>query len=64
MIESLLTLLIVLLIIGVIWYAIRTLMPMPEPMGRVVQIAFSVIVVIVIIYFLLGFTGTGTRLPR
>jgi hypothetical protein len=63
-IESLIYLLVVLLVLGVIWYAIRTLVPLPEPIGRVVQIVFVLIVVIVVIYFLLGFAGTGPGTMR
>ena len=61
MIDLLITLVIVLLVLGVAWYAITTLLPLPEPIGRIVQVVFVLIVVLVLIWFLLGISGHGHR---
>lgn len=49
MISTLIYLLIVCIIVGLLWWVI-TLIPMPEPIRRVVTVIFVVIVVLVLIF--------------
>lgn len=46
------------IIIVVLWYLLSQL-PLPEPAGRIIQIALVVIVAVVVIGFLLQFAGSG-----
>lgn len=55
-------LLIIMLIIGVVWWVI-TMIPLPPPMGQIVRVVFGVICAIIIIYFLLGLTGCQSTIP-
>lgn len=60
MLGALIQLLITLLIVGVIWWAatqILGLIPLPDPIGRIVQIILYVILAIVVIYALAGLVG-------
>ena len=65
MIASLIGLLIILLVIGAIWLAVSTLIPLPHPIGVIVQLILVLIAVLVIIDWLLplaGLHGYGLRL--
>ena len=57
MLSLLITLLVVCIILAVAWYIITTLLPLPDPIGRIVQVAFVVIAAIVICWFLLALVG-------
>ena len=62
MIAALINLLVVLLIVGVIWWAVRAilaLIPLPEPIGQVINIILILILCLIVINALLGFIGTG-----
>jgi len=58
MIGLLVNLLILVLILGVVWWVI-SLFPLPEPFPRVVQVIFVVIVLLILIDFLTGVAGVG-----
>lgn len=60
LLETLLTLLVVLLVLGLIWYAI-TLLPLPVEVQRIAQIVFVVICIIVLIYMFLPISGHVLR---
>lgn len=70
MIAALINLLIVLLIVGVIWWAVRAilaLIPLPAPIGQIVNIILILILALIVIDALLGFTGrsfSGVRFVR
>ena len=62
MIGALVNLLIVLLIAGVIWWAVTAiiaLLPLPAPIGQIVNIVLILILCLIVINALLGFAGTG-----
>jgi len=52
MIELLITLLVVILIFAIIWYAI-TLIPLPPPFGQIAQVIVLLVLVLVLISYLL-----------
>jgi len=71
MIAALINLLIVLLIVGVIWWAINAilgLIPLPAPIGQIVRIILILILALIVINALLGFLpgggGYGWKLVR
>lgn len=43
--------------IGAIWYVFRTMIPLPPPGNRVVNVVLVVIIVLVLIWFLLALAG-------
>lgn len=58
MISLLITVLMVCLIFGVVWYLVR-LLPLPEPFGMVAQVVILLIFVLVLIGFLMPLTGAN-----
>lgn len=71
MIGALINLLVVLLIVGVIWWAVTSvlgLLPLPAPVGQIVNIILILILALIVINALLGFLpgggGYGWRLVR
>lgn len=61
MVNALIHLLITLLIVGVLWWAITqiiALIPMPEPIGRIVNIILIVILCLVVINALMPLAGS------
>lgn len=46
------------IVIVVLWYLLSQL-PLPEPAGQIIRIALVVIVAVVVIGFLLQFSGSG-----
>ena len=58
MLSILVTILVMCLIFGLIWWII-TLIPLPPPFGRVAQVVIAVIFVICLIYLLLPLAGGG-----
>lgn len=63
MIPSLINLLVVLLIVGVIWWAVTSiiaLIPLPAPIGQIVNIVLILILCMVVISALLGFVPGHT----
>jgi len=61
--DLLLQLLIVLIIVGVIYWIV-TLLPLPHPFPTIVYIVLGAIVLIYLLNVLFGFMGTGPRLIR
>lgn len=66
MLGALIQLLITLLIVGVIWWAVTqilALIPLPEPVGRIVNIILIVILALIVIYALAGLVGGAGHFP-
>lgn len=64
MIEPLISLVIYLVVAGLIWWAVNTIVnaiPMPEPIKTVVNVVMIVIICLIVIYALLGLIG---HIPR
>lgn len=60
MIEPLIQLVVYLVIAGLIWWAVSTIVnaiPMPEPIKTVVNVVMIVIVCLIVLYALLGLIG-------
>ena len=67
MIAALINLIIYLLIIGVIYWAVTTilgLIPLPEPIAQVIRVILIVILVLIVVYALLGLIGHTPPLLR
>jgi hypothetical protein len=63
MVAALINLVVVLLIVGVIWWAIEQLLPLiplPAPIAQVVRVLLIVILALVIIFALLGLLPGGS----
>jgi hypothetical protein len=58
-ISALITVLVVCLIAGLVWYVLDAF-PVPEPLNRVAKIVTVVICVLIIIMILLGLAGIDT----
>lgn len=56
MITFLITLLIVIIILGLIWWVI-TVIPLPDPFAKIAQVVVVVIGVLIIVWMLLGLIG-------
>jgi len=62
MVGSLIALLFLLLILGVVWWAITQilpLIPLPAPIGTVVHVILVVILALILIYALANFAGVA-----
>lgn len=71
MLSALINLLVVLLIVGVVWWAVTSiiaLLPLPSPVGQIVRIILILILCLIVInallVFLPGGGGYGWRLVR
>jgi phosphoglycerol transferase MdoB-like AlkP superfamily enzyme len=67
MIETLLHLVIILLVLGVVFWLIDyvlTALPVFEPFRQIARVILVVVGCIILIYLLLGLTGGTPRLPR
>ena len=62
MISILVTILIMCLIFGVLWWVI-SLIPLPAPFGQIARVVCALIVVIWLIYLLLPLAGGGFGHP-
>lgn len=66
MLGALIQLLITLLIVGVIWWAVTQiigLIPLPEPIGRIVNVLLIVILAFIVIYALAALLPGAARFP-
>lgn len=66
MLGALIQLLITLLIVGVIWWAVTQiigLIPLPEPVGRIVNVLLIVILAFIVIYALAALLPTAAHFP-
>jgi hypothetical protein len=59
MLELLVTLVVGLVVIALLWY-ILTVLPLPEPFGRVAQVVVIVLAFLWLIYVLMGMLPGGT----
>ena len=57
MIGMLVTFVVAVIILGLAWYVIDALLPLPEPLGKVVRVVFVVIGVLMLVWFLLALVG-------
>jgi hypothetical protein len=62
MFEFLVSLLVLVILLALAWYILQ-LLPMPEPVGKIVQAVFVVVAVLLIVYLLLGLIGQAPRYP-
>jgi hypothetical protein len=60
MIHLLITLLILLLVFAVAWWAL-TMIPLPEPVALVARVVFAIIMLIVLLTYLLPMAGVSLR---
>lgn len=66
MLGALIQLLITLLIVGVVWWAVTQIIgiiPLPEPITRIVNVLLIVILAFVVIYALAALLPGAARLP-
>jgi hypothetical protein len=64
MIELLLTLLILVLIFGLIWWVFTSLIPLPDPFSKIAQVIIALIFILLLVGILFGGIPTPFRLPR
>lgn len=68
MIETLITVILYLVVAGLIWWAVSTIInviPIPEPIRTVINVLMIVVLVLIVIYALLPLIPHGPiRLPR
>jgi hypothetical protein len=68
MISTLISIIITLIVVGVIFWAVQTLLPLiplPEPFRRIIYVLMVVILVLVVVYVIAGLLGAtigGTHL--
>lgn len=60
MLEFIVSLLVLVILLALAWYILQ-LLPLPEPVGKIVQVVFVVVAVILIVYMLLGLVGHAPR---
>lgn len=62
MIGALIQLIVALIIVGVLWWAVQQLLPLiplPEPIRRVIYVILVVILVLIVVYALLAIIGAA-----
>lgn len=70
MIATLIQIILLLIVIGVVWWAVQQLLPLiplPEPFRRIVYVLMIVILVLIVVYIIAGLLGStvgGLRLGR
>ena len=66
MIGTLIGIIILLIVVGVIWWAIQQLLPLiplPEPFARIIHVLLIVILVLIVLYVILILLGSVVSLP-
>ena len=66
MIGTLIGIIILLIVVGVIWWAIQQLLPLiplPEPFARIIHVLLIVILVLIVLYVILMLLGSVVSLP-
>ena len=66
MIGTLIGIIILLIVVGVIWWAIQQLLPLiplPEPFARIIHVLLILILVLVVLYVILILLGSVVSLP-
>ena len=68
MIGTLIGIIVLLIVIGVIWWAIQQLLPLiplPEPFARIIYVLMVVVLVLIVLYVILTLLGAaGVGVPR
>jgi preprotein translocase subunit SecE len=67
MISTLVSVILLLIVCGVILWAVQQLLPMvpmPEPFAKIVNVLIVVLVVIIVVYIIAGLLGAVTPLHR
>jgi hypothetical protein len=60
MIATLINIILVLIVLGVVLWAVQQLLPMvpmPEPFRRIINILITVVVILVVVYIIAGLLG-------
>ena len=66
MIGTLIGIIILLIVVGVIWWAIQQLLPLiplPEPFRRIIHVLLILILVLIVLYVILILLGSIVSLP-
>jgi hypothetical protein len=67
MISALVGIIILLIVVGVVWWAVQQLLPLiplPEPFRRIINVLLVLILVLIVIYVLMVLLGTvGIHVP-
>lgn len=63
MLSILVTLVVVCLIVGLLWYVLDAI-PVPDPLNRFAKIASVVIGCLIVVFLLLDVAGYNTGVPR
>ena len=67
MIGAIIGIILVLIILGVVWWAIQQLLPMiplPDPFGRIVHVLLVVLLVVIVIWVIIQLLAVaGVRVP-
>lgn len=66
MIGTLIGIIILLIVVGVIWWAVQQLLPLiplPEPFRRIIYVLMVVILVLIVLYVILILLGSIVSMP-
>ena len=66
MIGTLIGIIILLIVVGVIWWAIQQLLPLiplPEPFARIIHVLLILLLVLIVLYVILQLLGSVVALP-
>jgi hypothetical protein len=66
MIGTLIGIIILLIVVGVVWWAIQQLLPLiplPEPFRRIIHVLLILILVLIVLYVILMLLGSIVSLP-
>jgi hypothetical protein len=67
MINTLISIVITLIVVGVIFWAVQTLLPLiplPEPFRRIIYVLMVVILVLIVVYVIAGLLGATVGGPH
>jgi hypothetical protein len=66
MIGTLIGIIVLLIVVGVIWWAIQQLLPLiplPEPFARIIHVLLILLLVLIVLYVILILLGSVVSLP-
>jgi hypothetical protein len=66
MIGTLIGIIVLLIVVGVIWWAIQQLLPLiplPEPFARIIHVLLILLLVLIVLYVILILLGSIVSLP-
>jgi hypothetical protein len=66
MIGTLIGIIVLLIVVGVIWWAIQQLLPLiplPEPFARIINVLLILLLVLIVLYVILILLGSVVSLP-